>query len=1062
MATDSDTGAGTRSDGWLHRLIDASLNHKGWVLALVAVLTVLSGWRTAHLKLDALPDLSDTQVIVKAEWPGQPPRLVEDQLTYPLTTSLLGVPGATSVRGFSMFGESFVYVVFADDVDPYWARSRVSERLAQLAGRLPTNARAALGPEASGTGWIFQYALVAKNGDIATDRLRALQETQLRQVLQSVAGVAEVATFGGATRQLQIDIDTARLQSLGVTMDAIAAGVRDANRAGGGAAIEMGRQRFFIATDARLRGAPDLLEAPVGTDANGLPIRLRQVARVSTGPSPREGVGDLDGRGDAVGGIVVMRQGGHAADTLRQVRERLAALTASLPRGVELVVTYDRGRLIDAAVRSLTWRLAEEGLVVALVCGIFLWRWRSALVAIVSLPVGLLVALALLERQGITANIMSLGGLAIAIGAMIDAAVVMVETLHRKLEQRSGANRASHDPGSRGPGSQDPDLHWPLVREAAREVGPALFFSLLVVTVSFLPVFSLQGQEGKLFAPLALTKTYAMAAAAGLSVSLVPVLMGLFIRGPLPREHRNPVNRFLKRLYRPAVKAALARPRATVAVAVLVSLSALVPLWRLGSEFMPPLDEGDLLYMPTTLPSVSADEAADLLRRTSAVIREQPEVASVHGKAGRSDSATDPAPLSMFETTVELKPRAEWPDPSLTREQLVERLDGLLRWPGLTGSWGHPIRTRIDMLSTGVKTPLALRISGPETARIEALTQQAEAALRGVPGVRGVFAERTGGGRFIDVRIDRAAAALHGLSVAAVSELLGGPVAGMPIDTVIDARERYPIVLRIDAGQRRGIEGLAALRLGTPGGGSVALGQLATFAVVNGPSEIKSENARPVGYVLLDLADGDVGGVLARSQSALDAAGVRQEGYTLDFVGQYLRLQDARLRLAAIGAATLGLVVLILFAHFRDWSRVTIVLAGLPSAAAGGLWLCLALGQQWSFATVVGLLALAGVAAEFCVVMLLYLDQERARDPSQPPRRFILRGALLRLRPKSMTVAVILAGLVPLLVSDGVGVDVMRRVAAPMVGGMLIAPLYSLLVVPAVYRLMLARGRRHG
>ncbi len=1042
MATEQD-----QAPGWVARVIDASLAHRGWVLAGVLALAALALGLSSRLHLDALPDLSETQVILKADFAGKPAQLVEDQLTYPLTASLLGIPGASTVRAFSMFGEAFVYVVFADGVDPYWARSRVLERVAQLQPRLPEQARVALGPDASGTGWIYQYALVSRDGRVPVDRLKALQDFQLRQELQSVPGVAEVASFGGAARQLQIDVDADRLAALGLGPEQIAAAVRDANQAGGGGAFELGRQRFFVSADLRIRSAQDLRDAPIVREGGAAPLRLGQIARISQGPAPREGVGDLDGAGDAVGGIVVMRQGENAAQTLTLVKQRLAELRHSLPPGVELVETYDRGRLIGAAVKSLGMRLLEEGAIVALVCLLFLGRLRSALVAIVSLPVGLLVALALLERQGITANIMSLGGLAIAIGAMIDAAVVMVETLHRKLERHGAADRPSH---------------WALVRESAQEVGPALFFSLLVITVSFLPVFSLQGQEGKLFAPLALTKTYAMAAAAALSVSLVPILMGLFIRGSLPREHRNPLNRWLKRGYRPALRAALARPSWVLGAAVLLSLSLAWPLSRMGSEFMPPLDEGDLLYMPTTLPSISVDEAAELLRRTSALIRQQPEVASVHGKAGRSDSATDPAPLSMLETTVVLKPREQWPDPSLSREALVARLDELLRLPGLTSSWGHPIRTRIDMLSTGVKTPLALRIAGPDLGRIQALSEQAEAVLRQVDGVRGVFAERVNAGRFIDLRIDRAKAALYGLRAADLTQLLDGPVAGTPIDSFSDGRERYPVVLRFAADQRSSLQALGRLRLRTGEGASVALDQVAALTLVDGPSEIKSENARPVGYVLLDLADADVGGVLARARAALAAAGLQQQGYTLDFVGQYLRLEQASARLAWISAATLASVVLILFWHFRSWRRVAIVLASLPSAVAGGAWLCWALGQQLSFATVVGLLALAGVAAEFCVVMLLYLDQERARDPALPLERAIVRGALMRLRPKAMTVAVILAGLAPLLLSDGVGVDLMRRIAAPMVGGMLSAPLFSLLVVPVLYRLAFGTAARDG
>jgi len=1024
------------TDRWLLRVIDASLKHRWSVLAVTAALAVLAGLAAWQLKLDALPDLSPTQVIVKAEYPGQPPRLVEDQLTYPLATALLGVPGASTVRAYSMFGEAFVYVVFADGTEPERARARVLERTTQLQPRLPAGASLALGPDASGTGWVYQYALVSA-GDVPLDRLRAIQDVQLRPALQGVPGVAEVASFGGAVRQLQVEVDPERMRALGIGPDALAGALRDANQARGGGAVEMGRQRLFISADARLRGPQDLPGLPVGTDASGNPVRLHQLARVGYGPAPREGVADLDGRGDVAGGIVVMRQGENAAQVVEAVKRRLALLQPSLPAGVSVLTTYDRSTLIHAAVRSLGWRLAEEGAVVAGVCLLFLWRLRSAWVAIATLPLGLLAALALLQRQGVTANIMSLGGLAIAIGAMVDAAVVMVETLHRKLERRPAGGEVSH----RG-----------LVRESAREVGPALFFSLLVITVSFLPVFSLQGAEGRLFAPLALTKTWAMAAAAAMAVTVVPVLMGLLIRGPVQREHRNPLNRALKRLYRPALKAVLARPAWAMAGACAVAASAAWPLCRLGSEFMPPLDEGDLLYMPTTLPSVSVDEAADILSRSNALILAQPEVAHVHGKAGRSDSATDPAPLSMIETTVMLKPRAQWPDPGLGTQALMARLDEQVRLAGLGSAWGHPIRTRIEMLSTGVKTPLALRIVGPDAAQVQALAEQAEGVLRGVPGVRAAFAERVGSGRFIAVELDRAKASLYGVRAADLAQALDGPVGGTAVDVMATGRERTPIVLRYPRDERSSLAALGRVKLG-----GVSLDQVATLRIQDGPSEIRSEDAQPVGHVLLDLADDDVGGVLSRAEAALARAGAAGTGYTREFVGQYLRLQQATLRLWAISLGTLAAVLAILYWHLRSGWRVATVLAGLPVALAGALWFCLALGLQWSFATAVGCLALAGVAAEFCVVMLLYLDQELARgDPARVPQS-ILRGALLRLRPKAMTVSVILGGLLPLLWSDGGGVDVMRRIAAPLVGGMLTAPLYSLLVVPAVYRAYLAR-----
>jgi Cu(I)/Ag(I) efflux system membrane protein CusA/SilA len=1027
----------------IERVIEWALRSRAWVICGALALAAVAGLQASGLKLDALPDLSDNQIIVRASFPGTPPQLMEDQVTYPLTTALLGLPGATTVRATSMFGEAYVYVVLADGADANSVRPRVLERLGQLAPTLPAGASTSLGPDASGVGWIFQYALLARRGGIAPDRLRALQEFVIAPQLQSVQGVAEVATFGASARQLNVELDSNRLVALGISLEQITDAVRKANQASGGAALELGRQRVFISADARVRSREDLREVPVGSDSSGAVVRLGQVANVSFGPAPQAGIADFNGEGPVVSGIVVMRKGENADDVTGRVKASLADLQATLPAGVEIVPTYDRTKIIHNAVRSLSMRLIEEGIVVALVCGAFLRRARSALVIIVTLPVGLVCALALLEWQDVTANIMSLGGLAIAIGAMVDAAVVMVEALHRKLEQPRVAG----------------DSHALLVLETAREVGPALFFSLLVITLSFLPVLFLQGQEGKLFSPLALTKTYAMAAAALLSITLVPVLMGLFIRGAVRPEMRNPLNRWLVHAYKPVLEAALRWPRALLALTAIVSLSILFPLMMAGREFMPPLDEGDLLYMPTTLPDISLDEAAEVLRVTDALIRQMPEVASVHGKAGRSDSATDPAPLSMLETTIVLKPRSEWPEAISTRE-LIRRMDERVRLAGLTNSWGFPIRTRIDMLATGVRTPLALRISGPDLARIQALSEQAEQALRNVKGVRAVFAERAVSGRFLEVELDRARASLYGVQASDLVQLIGSAVGGAPVDTLTSGRERYPIVVRFARGQRDSLQELERLPVRAVTGALVPLSQIASIRVVDGASEIRSENARPVGFVMLDLADRDFAGVLRRAEDALGAANVRETGYTLAWVGQYQRLQAASTRLIAISLVTVFAVICILYLHFRCWKRVAMVVASMPFAASGAAWVTHLLGYQWSFAMAVGFLALAGVAAEFCVVMILYLDQEMRKTPQgaagddeAPVRTAIVRGALLRLRPKTMTVAVILGGLLPLMVSEGPGVDVMRPVAAPIVGGMLTAPLFSLLAVPAIYLL---------
>ena len=1015
-------------------VIELSIAKRVWLLCLLMALLAYMAFHARLVKVDALPDLSETQVILKGRLDGAPPNIVEDQVTYPATSELLGISGAKAVRAFSMFGESFIYVVFHDGIEPATARARVTERLPLVNSRMPKNGSVVLGPDASGTGWVYQYALTSEGG-VGVESLRALQDFTLRRELQSVEGVAEVATFGGAPRQLQIEISPERLIGAGVTPADIVRAVQSANQARGGGAMQLGRERFFISSDARLKPEDDLSSLPVKAMEGGSSVRLGQVARASMGPAPVEGVGHLAGYGEVVGGVVVMRQGEKAYDVSHRVRAKLAELEPSLPKGVKLIQTYDRSGLIERAVQSLGARLLEEAAVVGIVCALFLGRLRSAIVAVVTIPAGLVAAVAILKWQGVTANIMSLGGLAIAIGAMVDASVVMVEALHRKLEGRrfSGAE------------------HWSQVRACAKDVGPALFFSLLVITVSFLPVFSLEGQEGRLFGPLALTKTYAMAAAAALSISLVPVLMGLFIRGPVGKEVRNPLNRLLKNAYRPALKLCLRRPNLAVALSAVVSLSAAVPLTLTGTEFMPALDEGDLLYMPTVLPSVSVEEAKDILRRTDELIAAEPEVAYVHGKAGRSDSATDPAPMSMIETVIALKPRSQWPH-TVSTEELIQRLQEKVRLAGLVSSWGYPVRTRMDMLSTGVKTPLALKVTGPTPAVVQQIAEAAEVKLRGVPGIESVITERANQGRFIDVEFNRRAGAVYGVTASDVAELLEGPVGGMPFDVITHGRGRIEIALKVPKSSKESIAALSGLRLRAMSGAVVELGQVARITLRDGPTEVRSENARAVAYVLLNTSSGDSGAVLAEARRALEGIDV-PSGYSTTWVGQYLRLGEAKLHLALMSVATLALVLLILFFHFGNWRQVLIVAASLPVAAAGGVWLNYALGFRWSFATVVGLIALAGLAAEFCVVMLLYLDQAletRAAATPQQRRAAVIAGALLRLRPKSMTVAVILGGLLPVMFSDGVGVDVMSRIAAPMVGGMLTAPLFALLAVPAI------------
>ncbi|MES2368588.1 MAG: CusA/CzcA family heavy metal efflux RND transporter [Pseudomonadota bacterium] len=1032
----------------IRRIIEWSLANRLLVLLATLLLAAWGVYSAQNIALDAIPDLSDTQVIVKTAYPGQSPQLVEDSVTYPLTSSLLSVPGATAVRGFSMFGESYVYVIFKDGVDPYWARSRVLEYLSQAASRLPAGVTPTLGPDASGTGWIFEYALVDRHHRYDADQLRAVQDFYLKYELQGLPGVAEVASVGGMVRQFQIEVDPNRLAAYGISLEQVSQAVRDSNLSGGGSVMEMARAEYMIRADGYLKTLDDFRTIPLGTDAEGVPIRLQDVAHVQIGPEARRGVTDLDGEGDVTGGIVVMRYGNNALETAARVKGRLKELQAGLPPGIELVITYDRSGLITRAIDNLRSKLVEETLMVALVCLLFLFHLRSSLVAALTLPVGILTAFIVMKQQGVSANIMSLGGIAIAIGAMVDAAIVMIENMHKHLERA-------------GPGSD----YWAVARASSVEVGPALFFSLLIITVSFLPVFALSGQEGKLFAPLAYTKTYAMAASAALAITLTPVLMGYFIRGRIVHERSNPLNRLLQALYRPALLASLNHPKRVLLLAVLLLASAAWPVSRLGSEFMPPLYEGDLLYMPTTLPGVSIDEAANILQITDRLIRQMPEVARVFGKAGRADSATDPAPLSMLETTILLKPRNEWP-PGETVEELIQKLDRTVRLPGLTNSWGYPIRTRIDMLSTGIRTAVGIKITGPDLAGIAALAETLEATLKKIPGTRAVFGERVTGGRYLDIDIDRAQAARYGVTVAAVQRLVQSAIGGENIGTVVDGRERFSINLRYPRALRDSMETLAESRIATPSGIQVPLGTVARLRIADGPAEIKSENGRLTGYVYLDIEGRDLGGYVEAARQAVDAQVKLPPGYALAWSGQYANLQHARQKMQWLIPLTVLLVLLLLYLHFREPGKVLLVAVCLPFSLVGGFWLVYWLGYNLSVAVGVGFIALAGVAAEFGVVMLLYIDKavEDVRPLGSQPvdrvalRQAIIQGALMRVRPKMMTVAVIVAGLLPVMFSDGAGSEAMKRIAAPLVGGMLTAPLLSLFVIPALYWLWQGRS----
>ncbi len=1036
-------------------LIRWSIANRFLVLLTAAMITAWGVWSVMKTPLDALPDLSDTQVIIRTTWPGQAPQIVEDQVTYPLTTTMLSVPGAKAVRGYSFFGDSFVYVLFDDGVDLYWARSRVLEYLNQVQGRLPRNAKAALGPDATGVGWIYQYALVDKSGRHDLGQLRALQDWFLKYELKSVANVAEVATVGGMVRQYQIVLNPDRLRAYSLPVSRVIAAVKNANQESGGSVLELGEAEYMVRTRGYLKSLDDFRAIPVGLGDGGTPVLLKDVARVQIGPEMRRGISELDGEGEAVGGIVIMRQGKNALETIAAVKAKIESLKPGLPPGVEIVPAYDRSDLILRAIKHLRDKLIEEFVVVALVCVVFLLHLRSSLVAIITLPLGVLAAFIIMVHQGINANIMSLGGIAIAIGAMVDAAVVMIENAHKHLEtwRHTHAGETLTD-----------EQRWQLISDAAVEVGPALFFSLLIITLSFVPVFALEAQEGRLFAPLAYTKSYAMAAAAGLSVTLVPVLMGYWIRGRILDENRNPINRLPMFLYRPLLAGVLRFPKFTLVIAVIVLGASVYPAMRLGAEFMPPLDEGDLLYMPTALPGLSAGKAAEILQLTNRMIRTIPEVARVFGKIGRADTATDPAPLEMVETTIQFKPKSEW-RAGMTHEKLVEELDRAVRVPGLSNIWVPPIRNRIDMLATGIKSPLGIKVSGADLATIERIASDIERAVKDVPGVTSALAERLTGGRYIDVTIDRAAAARYGMNIAEVQEIIAAAVGGENIGETIEGLQRFPINVRYPRELRDSLEDLRALPVVTERGAQITLGALAKIAIVDGPPMLRSENARLSGWVYVDMRGRDLQSVVTDAQRVVREQVKLAPGYSLAWSGQFEYLERAKKRLTVVVPFTLVIIFVLLYIIFRSAGEALLIMAAVPFALVGGLWLIWLLGYNLSVAVAVGFIALAGVAAEFGVVMLIYLrhalDKRIAAGETYDAKMVmdaITEGALLRVRPKAMTVAVILAGLLPIMLTAGAGSEVMQRIAAPMVGGMITAPLLSMLVIPAAYLLMRRRG----
>ncbi|WP_186101688.1 efflux RND transporter permease subunit [Burkholderia gladioli] len=1038
-------------------LIRWSIRHR--LLVLLATL-LLAAWGLQSLRetpLDALPDLSDTQVIIKVSYPGQAPQLIEDQLTYPLTTTLLGVPGAKTIRAYSSFGDAFVYVLFDDKTDPYWARSRVLESLNQVQGRLPPGATVTLGPDATGVGWVYEYALVDRSGRHDLGQLRALNDWFLRFELKTVPDVSEVASLGGMVRQYQVVLDPDRMRAYGVTQAMVTDALARANREAGGSVVEMAESEYVVHASGYLRTLDDFRQVVLRTNAAGTPLLLGDVARIQIGPDARRGVVELDGQGEVAGGVVVMRSGKNALSTIEGVKAKLAELKRSLPAGVEIVTTYDRSGLIERAVDNLEGKLVEEFVIVALVCALFLFHLRSALVAILSLPLGVLAAFIVMRHQGINANLMSLGGIAIAIGAMIDAAIVMIENAHKHLEAHQHAHPGEPLTAAR---------RWELIAHAAAEVGPALFFSLLIITLSFVPVFTLEGQEGRLFAPLAYTKTYTIAAAAGLSVTLVPVLMGYLIRGRIPPEHANPINRWLTRLYAPLIAATLRRPWVAIGLAALALLLTAIPLSRLGGEFMPPLDEGDLLYMPTALPGISVDKAAELLQQTDRLIRTVPEVETVFGKSGRADSATDPAPLEMFETTIRFKPRSQW-RPGMTPRKLVDELDRTVRVPGLSNVWVPPIRNRLDMLSTGIKTPVGVKITGPELAGIDRVAAQVEQAVKGVPGVSSALAERLNGGRYIDVDIDRLAAARYGLSVAELQSFVTTAIGGENVGEVIAGRERYPISVRYPREVRDSLDALRQLPVLTERGAQLRLGDVARLSIADGPPMIRSENARLAGYVYIDIRDTDLRSAVLAMQRAVARQVTLPPGYSIAWSGQFEYLERATAKLRTVVPVTLAVIFVLLLLTFGSAADAALLMSTVPFALVGGFWLIWLLGHAVSVATAVGFIALAGVAAEFGVVMLLYLKGalQRRLDAGEPLSEALLaeairEGAVQRVRPKAMTVAVVLAGLVPILLGQGTGSEVMQRIAAPMVGGMITAPLLSMFVIPAAWFLLQRRRVR--
>lgn len=1033
-------------------IIRWSIGNRFFVLLATFILVGIGLFSLKNTPVDAIPDLSDVQVIIKTTYPGQAPQVVEDQVTYPLTTAMLSVPGAVTVRGYSFFGDSYVYVIFDEDTDMYWARSRVLEYLSQVAPSLPSKARPQLGPDATGVGWVYLYALVDKTGQHDISQLRSLQDWFLKYELQAVPGVSEVSALGGMVKQYQVKVDPDKLRAFGIPLSHIQTAINRGNQEIGASVVEMAEAEYMLRATGYLKSVEDIGNIPLGVNQKGTPLLLKDVAEIDLGPQMRRGVAELNGEGEVVGGIVIMRFGENAQQTIEGVKAKLEQLKQGLPDGVEVVTVYDRSALIERAVSNLAWKLLEEFGVVALVCVIFLFHIRSSLVAIVSLPVGILAAFIIMHLQGLNANIMSLGGIAIAIGAMIDGAIVMIENMHKHMERTPITK----------------ENRWQIVAESASEVGPALFFSLLIITVSFVPVFTLEAQEGRMFSPLAFTKTYAMAASAILAITLVPVLMGYFIRGKILPEHKNPVNRLLTAAYLPALKGVLKFPKMALLAALVVFLIGLWPLNKIGSEFIPSLDEGDLMYMPTTYPGISIGKARELLQQTDKLIYTVPEVKTVFGKVGRAETATDPAPLTMIETFIQLKPKDQWRE-GLTSDDLKKELDNLVKLPGVTNAWVMPIKTRIDMLATGIKTPVGIKIAGPDLGKIQAIGQQLETILKDVPGTASVYAERVAGGRYIKVDIQREKAARYGLNIDDVQQVVATAIGGVNVDQTVEGLERYPINIRYPQDYRSSPEKLSLLPIVTPNNQRISLGDVADIFIEDGPPAIKSENARLNGWAYIDIEGVDIGSYVVEAQKVVNEQLDLPAGYSISWSGQYEYMQRAKEKLTYVVPLTLAIIIILLFMNFGNLMEVAIIMGTLPLAMVGSVWLMYLQGFNFSVAVGVGFIALAGVAVEIGVIMLVYLNQayQQMLDECQQGgtalneetlRQAVMQGAGMRVRPVMMTAAAIILGLLPILYGTGTGSEVMSRIAAPMVGGMISAVILTLLVVPSVYFLWRKRS----